>query len=115
MTSSGGKIALVSARELTTDEPRSLLSGSYDILEEVIAKSSPEILEYFRQAFRTRQSLSVFNPAVLSVTQNGYSINCIILPHSQSVEKISTFSNATLVVMTDSNHGKNFILKIFKD
>lgn len=109
VTSSGGKIALVSARELTSDEPRSLLSGSYNLLEEVIAKSSPEILEYFRQAFRTRQSLSVFNPAVLSVTQNGFSINCIILPHSQSVEKISTFSNATLVVMTDSNHDPNLI------
>ena len=106
VTSSGGKVALVSAREVTGEEPRSLLSGSYDIVEEVIAKSSPEILEYFRQAFRTRQSLGVLTPALLSVSQNGYSLNCIILPHSQAVDKMHVFSNETLVVLTDSNHGK---------
>lgn len=103
---SGGKLTLVSARELV-DEPRSLLSGSTSVIEEVIAKSSLEIAEYFRQALRSRESLSVLNPALLTASRNGFNIHFIILPPGQTVRNLNVFATAFLVLLTDSNLGKS--------
>ena len=51
INSSGGSIeSLFSARELN-DEPKCLLSGDF-LCSEVIAKSSIEVIEYFKQATR---------------------------------------------------------------
>lgn len=102
VVTSGGKLTLVSARELV-DEPRSLLSGSTSVIEEVIAKSSLEIAEYFRQALRSRESLSVLNPALLTASRNGFNIHFIILPPGQTVRNLNVFATAFLVLLTDSN------------
>ena len=115
MTTSGGELALVSARELVETEARSLLSGSSNVLEEVIAKSSLEIAEYFRQAFRTRESLSVLNPALLCASKNGFNLNFVILPPGQKAHNMRISSSAFMVLATDSNIGKptqNFCPKV---
>lgn len=102
VVTSGGKFTLVSARELSQD-PKSLLSGSNSTVEEVIAKSSPEIIEYFKQALRTRESLSVLKPALLSASQNGFNSNFIILPPGQAISNLNIYSAAFLVLLTDTN------------
>ena len=50
INSSGGSYSLVSARELN-DEPKCLLSGDF-LCSEVVANSSAEVVEYFKQAMR---------------------------------------------------------------
>ena len=50
INSSGGAYSLVSARELN-DEPKCLLSGDF-LCSEVVAHSSQEIVEYFKQGTR---------------------------------------------------------------
>ena len=47
INSSGGSYSLVSARELN-DEPKCLLSGDF-LCSEVVANSSAEVVEYFKQ------------------------------------------------------------------
>jgi hypothetical protein len=112
VVTSGGKFTLVSARELSQD-PKSLLSGSNSTVEEVIAKSSPEIIEYFKQALRTRESLSVLKPALLSASQNGFNSNFIILPPGQAISNLNIYSAAFLVLLTDTNLGKACFLLLF--
>ena len=111
--SSGGKLTLVSARELV-ESPRSLLSGSPNMVEEVIAKSSHEIIEYFRQAIRTRESLSVLNPSVLTASRNGFNLHFIILPPGQTAKNLNIFATAFLVLLTDSNIGKSILTRVLK-
>lgn len=99
---SGGHVCLVSASELT-DNPRSLLSGCLNAAEEVLAKSSKEVLEYFNQAVRARDSISIRNAALLSVSRNGYSLNFVIYPPGQNATPRGINSSAALLVLTDSN------------
>ena len=50
INSSGGAYSLFAARELN-EEPKCLLSGDF-LCSEVVAKSSLEVIQYFKQATR---------------------------------------------------------------
>ena len=80
-----------------------LIIGCLNAAEEVLAKSSKEVLEYFNQAVRARDSISIRNAALLSVSRNGYSLNFVIYPPGQNATPRGINSSAALLVLTDSN------------
>ena len=65
INSSGGSYSLVSARELN-DEPKCLLSGDF-LCSEVVANSSAEVVEYFKQAMRKEFEVMTLQSYVICV------------------------------------------------
>jgi len=103
INSTGGTVneSLFSARELN-EEPKCLLSGDF-LCSEVIARSSIEVIEYFKQATRTRESLGINVPALLSLHRNGKTLNFVINPPSCSgVKNLNIYPRAFLLLLTSS-------------
>jgi len=102
INSSGGSIeSLFSARELN-EEPKCLLSGDF-LCSEVIAKSSIEVIEYFKQATRTRESLGINVPCLLSLHRNGKTLNFVINPpNSEQVKNLNIYPKCFLLLLTSS-------------
>merc|ERR1711935_635627 len=103
INSTGGTVSesLFSARELN-EEPKCLLGGDF-LCSEVIARSSIEVIEYFKQATRTRESLGINVPALLSLHRNGKTLNFVINPPSCSgVKNLNIYPRAFLLLLTSS-------------
>jgi len=101
LNSTGGSHSLLSARELNS-EPKCLLSGDF-LCSEVLPKNSNEVVEYFKQAMRTRESLGISTPALLSLYKNGFTLNFIINPPSANPSHHHVYSKSFLLLLSGSN------------
>ena len=132
INSSGGSYSLVSARELN-DEPKCLLSGDF-LCSEVVANSSAEVVEYFKQAmrkefevmtlflqsyvicvksltdnfelkWRTRESLGINIAGLFTLYRNGHTLNFLISPPKSTSKNINIYSKAFFIILSGSSLG----------
>jgi len=101
INSSGGSYSLVSARELN-DEPKCLLSGDF-LCSEVVANSSAEVVEYFKQAMRTRESLGINIAGLFTLYRNGHTLNFLISPPKSTSKNINIYSKAFFIILSGSS------------